>query len=869
MTVREDTSDEDQEQFEVVLAYTNPSLPHLTGSSADAIVAIDDDDHVPVTLGWAETLFTVEEPTSVGNTTSVTLTARAVTATNKRPESGFTFDFTVNTANGTARQPGDYQQLSVTETFDRFDFSQETVDGQSRWVAEEDFTVLINHDTITRETETFRVVLAFDGPSQPYLLRGEMTATVTVTDDASSLSDLRTSVSADRSSAMRGDQLAYSWSVVNNDVADTTNVSLAATLDAGVTFVSADVATPNIGQCSRSGGTVTCTLGTLAQFVSATGTIVVNVDDNASADIALSARAGGDQLDRTPADNDDSVTTELDTPPQRISNLSASVEGGHIDLAWSAPGDNGSPITAYILERKAGAEDYVTLTPPDPNALSYRDEDVAEGTKYTYRLRASNADGDAEWSNETEGERRVGPPPPITGGGGSANRPPEITGPKSIQFPEHSTEPVATYEAQDPEGTEIRWEIEDSDHEDFRISEDGVLRFITPPDYENPVDFRLNNTYEIRLLAFDSGIPSQSGRLQVRIEIKRVNELDPVSGEVQLSVAENQTGVLTQYQVDDPEGDVVAWSLSGPDSVLFQIDETGTLSLNSALDFEALGSTAGTNNYSVTIVATDDGRLPVSQQLEVTVTVTDVNEEPAGTVGTTIPLTGLTAGNSPTILNLSEFLADPDGDSLTYTIDGAEDSNVATAVVEESILSITPLEAGTASFLVTASDAAGLSVTVTIEVSVASPPPPEQTPAPVPDPTSTPDPTPVPTAMPTPAPTPVPTALPTAVSTPTPMPTPTATPTPLPTSVPTPAPTPTPSLTPLPASLATLTASPTAAFTSVPSPTPDATRAVEPVTEITSERAGMPAWLIALIIVGFLVAMVGAAAFAYRHLRQV
>ena len=87
------------------------------------------------------------------------------------------------------------------------------------------------------------------------------------------------------------------------------------------------------------------------------------------------------------------------------------------------------------------------------------------------------------------------------GGGGSSNRAPEITGPKSLQYPEHSTEPVATYEAEDPEGTEIRWEIEDSDSEHFRISDEGVLRFITPPDYENPVDFRLNNTYEIRLLA--------------------------------------------------------------------------------------------------------------------------------------------------------------------------------------------------------------------------------------------------------------------------------------------------------------------------------------------------------------------------------
>ena len=50
-----------------------------------------------------------------------------------------------------------------------------------------------------------------------------------------------------------------------------------------------------------------------------------------------------------------------------------------------------------------------------------------------------------------------------------------------------------------------------------------MLSFKKPPDYENPVDFRLNNTYEIRLLAFDSGRPSRSDRLQVRIEIKDVD----------------------------------------------------------------------------------------------------------------------------------------------------------------------------------------------------------------------------------------------------------------------------------------------------------------------------------------------------------
>ena len=88
VTIREDTADEEAEQFDVVLAYTNPSLPHLTGGSAEAVIGISDNDHVPLTLSWAESELTVEEPTSTGTTTSATLTATAVTATNKRPESG-------------------------------------------------------------------------------------------------------------------------------------------------------------------------------------------------------------------------------------------------------------------------------------------------------------------------------------------------------------------------------------------------------------------------------------------------------------------------------------------------------------------------------------------------------------------------------------------------------------------------------------------------------------------------------------------------------------------------------------------------------------------------------------------------------------
>ena len=420
VTVLEDAMDESNEQFEVALSYSNPTLPHLRGSSAEATVTINDNDHVPVTLGWEKTELTAEEPTSVGATTSVVLRAMAVTSTDKQPESGFTFDFTVSTVNGTARQPDDYEELSRTATFDRIGFEPATVDGQSRWVASQTFTVEVEHDTVDEPLEDFTVTLAFVGGSQPYLLQGDMTATVTITDDAASLSDLRTTVNADRSIAAPGDRITYDWSVGNSGPADTTGTVLTATLDGGVTFVSAVVTDPSSGQCSRSGVTVTCTFGTLSVDGNAEGMIVVDVSDTASADLGFTATARGDQLDSTPADNVDSATTELDAPPRKITNLSASASAGNIDLTWSAPGDNGSAVTRYELERKAGTGNFVRLTAPDPAALLYRDDDVEEGTDYTYRLRAVNFDGEAEWSNESTAELRVTPPPPppITGGGG-------------------------------------------------------------------------------------------------------------------------------------------------------------------------------------------------------------------------------------------------------------------------------------------------------------------------------------------------------------------------------------------------------------------------------------------------------------------
>ena len=116
VSIINDTDDEPDENFTVILNYSDPSLPHLQGGPATATVTIADNDHVPVVLSWEQAAPTAEEATSPGSTRPVSLNAVAITTKDKMPESGFSFDVTVATADGSATQPADYQRLSDTAT---------------------------------------------------------------------------------------------------------------------------------------------------------------------------------------------------------------------------------------------------------------------------------------------------------------------------------------------------------------------------------------------------------------------------------------------------------------------------------------------------------------------------------------------------------------------------------------------------------------------------------------------------------------------------------------------------------------------------------------------------------------------------------
>ncbi len=137
---------------------------------------------------------------------------------------------------------------------------------------------------------------------------------------------------------------------------------------------------------------------------------------------------------------------------------------------------------------------------------------------------------------------------------------------------------MAAYSAADPEGnTVFTWSLSGTDSGDFEISETGVLSFKNPPDYELPADSDGNNVYLITVRAYDGNL---TGALDVTVSVGNRNDPPVISGEAQPTFNENATGHIGRYTAHDSEQDHISWSLSGPDSGSFSIDQGGNLSID-------------------------------------------------------------------------------------------------------------------------------------------------------------------------------------------------------------------------------------------------------------------------------------------------
>lgn len=212
---------------------------------------------------------------------------------------------------------------------------------------------------------------------------------------------------------------------------------------------------------------------------------------------------------------------------------------------------------------------------------------------------------------------------------------PVVSGSRSVSFAENSEEVVAAYVATPSAG--VAWSVAGADGHLFEIA-DGALSFTAAPDFEER-----SRPYQLTVQAT---IGSLTGELDVVVIVTDVDEPlvfihAPGNGMVNFPETSG-TGVAT-YEVFDPEGQPVSWSLSGPDRNLFTIFR-GSLYFKSRLDFE-------TNKleYRVTVTARNGGGA-VSETL--LVTLVDVDEDGELSLSSTKPQEGT---------ELTVTLSDPDG----------------------------------------------------------------------------------------------------------------------------------------------------------------------------------------------------------------
>ena len=285
-------------------------------------------------------------------------------------------------------------------------------------------------------------------------------------------------------------------------------------------------------------------------------------------------------------------------------------------ISWSPGGSDGGDFTITADSRGRGVLAFAR--PPDFESPTDADRD---NVVYEFTVVATDSE-----RNRAELHVAV----TVT----DVNEGPVVSGSQSLSFTENQAtgRVLGTYAAIDPEdpGTPItRWGLSGSDAGDFTVSEGGELRFRYTPDFEAPADSGRDNVYEFSVRASDG---RNYGYLGVTVTVEDVNEAPVITttSKTSFTYRENGTATIYTFSATDPEGATISWSPGGSDGGDFTITADsrgrGVLAFARPPDFESPTDADRDNVVEVSVVATDSERNRA--ELQVAVTVTDVNEGP-------------------------------------------------------------------------------------------------------------------------------------------------------------------------------------------------------------------------------------------------
>ena len=254
---------------------------------------------------------------------------------------------------------------------------------------------------------------------------------------------------------------------------------------------------------------------------------------------------------------------------------------------------------------------------------------------------------------------------------------------------DENTSEVTTITANEPDaGDTVSYSLTGgSDANLFNINpKTGVLAFKNAPDYENPGNGNLDNTYEVEVNVTDGELTKTQN---LSVAVNDVNELSVNSNYIAyFNGGENEK---IQVKADEPDaGDVLTYSLTGgSDRNLFSIDETtGELAFNNPPDYNNPGDSNSDNSYEVEVTISD-GEITKAQNISIEISADNLllapvtDTDPSENIITGNPLENPSAGITASSSNANN-------DTITYSLsddfDGAFaiDSDTGVVTVADS-----------------------------------------------------------------------------------------------------------------------------------------------------------------------------------------
>ena len=210
------------------------------------------------------------------------------------------------------------------------------------------------------------------------------------------------------------------------------------------------------------------------------------------------------------------------------------------------------------------------------------------------------------------------------------------------------------------------------------------------------------------IVAVTATDPDDAFALQeVMVTVEAANRAPVAVGTIPdagLAVGEEVTAPVVQF-FSDPDGDELTYAAVSGDTMVVTASMAGSL-------ITVVGVGAG--ETTITVTATDPEGLSATQTANFTVTA--VNQAPVLVME--IPHQDLGVGDTLT-LDVSTNFADPDGDSLAFTVT-SDDTTVATVSVDGSMVTVVGVGPGAAFVGVTATDPGGLSANQVFAATVVS-----------------------------------------------------------------------------------------------------------------------------------------------------